>query len=139
MSRGRTFLSARMPEVCGYVSLVWTLIFGEADVSVDAHHRSAIRARIGNDMRIDLLETCSKICNQSQKRISHLLFVSSLVRSKPVTVVVAAEIFQELEHAAREITLSHFLPVFYDVLTRAWVHRPALITLVLPKHGLNKK
>src|SRR5215470_13641336 len=62
-------------------------------------------ARIGDEIRANLLETGGQIGDQPQERPAHIIFVALLVRKKPLPLVVSFEIPEKAEQARPEITV----------------------------------
>src|SRR5215471_14719994 len=77
-----------VPEVCRGVRLVWTLVLREANVPIDAHERTAIGTRIGDESAADLFECRREVCDQTKERRLDVGLVALLVRQEPLALVV---------------------------------------------------
>src|SRR3954465_12890642 len=74
------------------VGLVGRLVLREADVAVDAKHRSL---RIATNLRREAREPYVELLDEVAHRRAHLLLVVCAVRVKPLFVVVSRELLEE--------------------------------------------
>src|SRR5262245_2012225 len=100
IGRRRVFLSLRVPEVGGDEGFVRALVLGETNVAIYPHHRSAIGARINQDLRVDLLKMRLEIRNQAQKGIANILLKPLSVAFEPASIVIAPEFLEECKKLA---------------------------------------
>src|SRR5262245_21757595 len=86
--RRRAFPSFGVPEVRHDSCLVRRLVLREPCVAVNPHHRSTDRARVGDEVRTDLLEPRPEIGDKTQEWIAYRSFVALFVRIEPIAIVV---------------------------------------------------
>jgi hypothetical protein len=82
---------------------VGALVVRKTRVTVDPEHRSSRWARVGNQMRRNLIEWDREIGNKSQDRLTHIVLPLFLMGLEPVTFVVAFEAGEKLEKLRGEI------------------------------------
>src|SRR5215471_7723473 len=105
VSRSSPVFAFGVPEVRSGVCFVWTLVLREANVPIDAHHRAAIGARVGDESAADLFECGRQIGDQSEKRLLDVRLITLLVRLEPSALVVRLEILEKAEETWPEITV----------------------------------
>src|SRR5215469_7866153 len=94
---------AAMGEFHGDVRFVRTLVGRKARIAVNAEQRSAGRARIGDQIRRDVVEDCREICDEPNGWLVCMSFVFIFVRLKPLAIVVALEALEEVEEVGSEV------------------------------------
>src|SRR6266849_3471292 len=98
----------------GDMRFVRSLVRREPHVSVDAKHRTARRARVGNQLWADLPEPRSEVGDECEHRLTNVAFVARTIRLEPFASVVAPQFLQEAEQVTAEMRFLHrrqsFLP-----------------------------
>src|SRR5580700_8991535 len=77
--------------------LVRPLIRREPYVAIDPKHRAALRTRIGDELRADLLEPRCKVRDEGQHWLTHVAFVPRAILLKPFTPIVLFEFLEKLK------------------------------------------
>src|SRR5260370_41513524 len=96
-----------MTEGGSGVGLVRRFVARETEIAIDAHHRTARRARIGEVAGADFFELGRESRYEREHRLAHLVLVTRLIFQKPVAVVVALEFLEKFEEPGREVARGH--------------------------------
>ena len=107
----RVHVFSAMGEAHGEVRLVGALVGGEAGVAINAKQRSAGAARVGNEMRSDLVQRAREVRDELQRGLAYMSLVFIFVREEPVTVVVAPQAGQEAEEFGSEVGRHGFVVI----------------------------
>ncbi len=89
--------SQPMTEVAGGMFLVWTLIAGEPHIPIDAKHRAAVGARVGDELLADLGQVWRHRHNELRHRQLHAFLEARLIRLEPCAFVVRLKLAEEGE------------------------------------------
>jgi len=99
----RVDVFAAMREFHRDVRFIGTLVGREACVAIDAEQRASSRARIGYQVRGDIVEHGSEVSDESECRFMGVSLVFILVRLEPVAIVVAFKASEETEEVGSEV------------------------------------
>src|SRR5205823_10993679 len=94
--RAHTACCVAMMEPAGSVGLVRRLVLGEADVAIDAKHRSL---GITADLRRELGKACIQIFDQLAHWLAHFAFVFLAMRLEPGLFVMPRQLAEETQCA----------------------------------------
>lgn len=96
-------LFPRGGETGSRMGLIGRLVLGEARVSVNAEHRPAGGAVVGDDLGADPAKGRPDVADEIQERVSDQLLVAFLIVLEPGAVVMGLEFLEEFEKGRREI------------------------------------
>src|SRR5665213_58046 len=95
--------AAAVHEVRGHVRLIGTLVLRETNVAIDAHHGAPRGMRIGDKSIAHFREARRQVRDQGEKRLAYILFITLLVRQKPIAIIVLFQIVQKFEKSRTKI------------------------------------
>src|SRR5579864_7874492 len=110
---GGVHIFAAMRKAHGEVRFVGTLVGGKSHIAINAEQRSAGAARVGRQMRRDLVQRACEIRNELQRGLAEMALIFFFVREEPVAVVVALQAGEETEEFGSEIGWHGFSQLFY--------------------------
>ena len=95
-------LTQFMAKLTGRMQFIGALVFGETHIAVNAKHRAAMRTRIGNKMRRNLLEPGRHRIDEGAHRLLHDLLIVRFMFVKPVSIVIFRQCLVKIEEFRRE-------------------------------------
>ncbi len=99
----RMHVLAAMRKAHREICLVWLLVGGETRIAVDAEQRSARGARIGDEIRRDVVKRAGKVSDEAQSGLLRAGLEFMLTCLEPFAIIVAFEATQETEEVGGEV------------------------------------
>jgi len=99
-------LAAGVGEMYAHVGLKGFLVVGESGVAIDPEQGTPRGARVGDEMRAELVEMRPEAADEHQRRVTNHILIPRFVLGEPITVVVALELAQEIEQLREKKALS---------------------------------
>ena len=95
-------LATGVGEMDANMRLKGALVVREPGVAIYPEERPPRRAGVGDEMRVELVQMRPEAADEQQCGVANDLLISLLVLGKPVPVVVALELAQEIEQLGAE-------------------------------------